>query len=55
MCVCVIGIGYVGLVIGVCLFYVGYYVICIDNNEEKVKLLKLGQFFIYELGLFELM
>lgn len=42
MCVCVIGIGYVGLVIGVCLFYVGYYVICIDNNEEKVKLLKLG-------------
>lgn len=42
MCVCVIGIGYVGLVMGVCLFYIGYYVICIDNNEEKVKLLKLG-------------
>ncbi len=37
MRVCVIGTGYVGLVTGVCLAHIGHHVICIDNNEEKVK------------------
>jgi UDPglucose 6-dehydrogenase len=55
MRVCVIGTGYVGLVTGVCLAHVGHEVICIDNNEEKVKLLKSGQSPIYEPGLTELM
>jgi UDPglucose 6-dehydrogenase len=55
MRVCVIGTGYVGLVTGVCLSHVGHHVICIDNNEEKVKLLKSGQSPIYEPGLSELM
>jgi UDPglucose 6-dehydrogenase len=55
MRVCVIGTGYVGLVTGVCLAHVGHDVICIDNNEEKVKLLKSGQSPIYEPGLTELM
>jgi UDPglucose 6-dehydrogenase len=55
MRVCVIGTGYVGLVTGVCLSHVGHDVICVDNNEEKVKLMKSGQSPIYEPGLSELM
>ncbi len=55
MRVCVIGTGYVGLVTGVCLAHIGHDVICIDNNEEKVKLMKQGQSPIYEPGLSDLM
>ena len=53
--VCVIGTGYVGLVTGVCLAHIGHHVICVDNNEEKVKLMKSGQSPIFEPGLSELM
>ena len=55
MRVCVIGTGYVGLVTGVCLAHIGHDVICLDNNEEKVKLMKQGQSPIYEPRLSELM
>jgi UDPglucose 6-dehydrogenase len=53
--VCVIGTGYVGLVTGVCLAKIGHDVICIDNNEEKVKLMQSGESPIFEPGLSELM
>ena len=55
MRVCVIGTGYVGLVTGVCLSHIGHEVICIDNNEQKVKLMQSGQSPIYEPGLSDLM
>lgn len=55
MRVCVIGTGYVGLVTGVCLAHIGHHVICVDNNEEKVKLMQSGQSPIFEPGLSELM
>ncbi|MEM8604391.1 MAG: FAD-dependent monooxygenase, partial [Cyanobacteria bacterium P01_H01_bin.121] len=55
MRVCVIGTGYVGLVTGVCLAHIGHSVVCVDNNEEKVKLMKSGQSPIFEPGLSELM
>lgn len=55
MRVCVIGTGYVGLVTGVCLSHAGHDVICVDNNEEKVKLMQGGQPPIYEPQLSELM
>ena len=55
MHVCVIGTGYVGLVTGACLAHIGHHVICVDNNEEKVKLMKSGQSPIYEPGLSEIM
>jgi UDPglucose 6-dehydrogenase len=55
MRVCVIGTGYVGLVTGVCLSEIGHQVVCIDNNEEKIKLMRSGQSPIYEPGLSELM
>lgn len=55
MRVCVIGTGYVGLVTGACLAHIGHHVICVDNNEEKVKLMKAGQSPIFEPGLTEIM
>lgn len=55
MRVCVIGTGYVGLVTGACLAHIGHSVICVDNNEEKVKLMKSGQSPIFEPGLSEIM
>lgn len=55
MRVCVIGTGYVGLVTGACLAHIGHDVICIDNNEEKVKLMKSGQSPIFEPGLSDIM
>jgi UDPglucose 6-dehydrogenase len=55
MRVCVIGTGYVGLVTGVCLAHIGHQVICVDNNEEKVKLMQSGQSPIFEPGLSDLM
>ncbi|HLO50864.1 MAG TPA: UDP-glucose/GDP-mannose dehydrogenase family protein [Kamptonema sp.] len=55
MRVCVIGTGYVGLVTGTCLAHIGHHVICVDNNEEKIKLMKAGQSPIFEPGLSEIM
>ena len=55
MRVCVIGTGYVGLVTGASLAHIGHHVICVDNNEEKVKLMKAGQTPIFEPGLSEIM
>jgi len=55
MRVCVIGTGYVGLVTGACLAHTGHHVICVDNNEEKVKMMQAGRSPIYEPGLSEIM
>jgi len=55
MNIAVIGTGYVGLVSGVCFSEIGNQVICVDNNEAKVKMLNEGNVPIYEPGLKELM
>jgi UDPglucose 6-dehydrogenase len=49
--VSVIGIGYVGLVTGVCLAEIGNEVICVDKEKEKINILKQGGCPIYEPGL----
>jgi len=55
MYVCIVGTGYVGLVTGVCLAHIGHQVVCVDNNEEKVRLMQAGTSPIYEPQLSEIM
>lgn len=40
MNIVVIGMGYVGFVIGICFVEIGNYVICVDIDEKKVECLK---------------
>jgi len=51
MKVTIIGTGYVGLVTGVCFANCGVDVICVDNNEDKIRRLNNGECIIYEPGL----
>lgn len=54
MKIAIIGSGYVGLVTGVCLSEIGHHVICVDNNEAKIRKLRKNHIPIYEPGLKEL-
>jgi UDPglucose 6-dehydrogenase len=54
MDISIIGSGYVGLVTGACFADVGHNVICVDNDEAKVKTLQAGRVPIYEPGLEEI-
>ena len=51
MNICMIGIGYVGLVTGTCLAESGNEVICVDIDARKVSSLKRGMIPIYEPGI----
>ncbi|MGE0133239.1 MAG: UDP-glucose/GDP-mannose dehydrogenase family protein [Blastocatellales bacterium] len=52
--VCVVGTGYVGLVTGTCLAYLGHSVVCVDIDESKIEMLRKGKSPIYEPGLDQL-
>jgi UDPglucose 6-dehydrogenase len=47
----IIGCGYVGLTTGVCLAELGHTIVCVDNDEEKIKKLLSGLLPIFEPGL----
>jgi UDPglucose 6-dehydrogenase len=52
--ICVVGVGYVGLVTAACFADLGNHVIALDVIEEKINGLKKGQLPFYEPGLKEL-
>ncbi|MGA2093245.1 MAG: UDP-glucose/GDP-mannose dehydrogenase family protein [Sedimentisphaerales bacterium] len=54
MKVCVVGIGYVGLVTAGCLAEAGNNIVCVDNDRKKIDGLKKGVIPIYEPGLGEI-
>jgi len=53
--IAVVGSGYVGLVAAVCFAEMGHRVICVDNDERKVKALQAGDTLIHEEHLPELL
>ena len=51
MDICVVGTGYVGLVVGTCLSDLGFTVTCVDKDNAKIAGLLEGRLPIYEPGL----
>ena len=54
MKITVIGTGYVGLVTGTCLAEMGNEVLCLDLDENKIRILNDGKIPIHEPGLLEM-
>ena len=55
MNICMVGVGYVGLVSGTCFAEFGNRVFCIDKDQEKIDTLNQGLIPFYEPGLKELL
>lgn len=55
MRISVVGSGYVGLVTGACLSDLGFKVVCLDKDEDKIRALQEGEVPIFEPGLKELL
>jgi UDPglucose 6-dehydrogenase len=54
MNICIVGVGYVGLVTGTCFAEFGNHVICVDKDEERIASLQKAIIPIYEPGLEEM-
>ncbi len=55
ICIAVVGSGYVGLVAAACFAEIGHTVLCVDNDEHKVAMLREGGVPIHEEYLKELL
>ena len=55
MRVCMIGVGYVGLVTGACFAEIGHEVVCVDTDPDKIRQLAEGDAPFYEPGLKEML
>ncbi len=55
MNISVVGAGYVGLVVGVCMADLGHSVTCVDSDDAKISALLAGRVPIYEPGLDQLL
>lgn len=55
MKICVVGVGYVGLILLVVLVFFGYDMICIDKDFKKIEQLKNGDIFFYESGFLDVL
>ena len=53
--IAVVGSGYVGLVAAACFAEIGHRVICVDNDEAKIRMLRDGGIPIHEEYLPELL
>ena len=53
--ICVVGSGYVGLVAAACFAEMGHRVMCVDNDEARIELLRRGDVPIFEEHLPELL
>lgn len=51
--IAVAGAGYVGLVTGACLAELGNSVVCLDNDPQKIAMLRRGELPLFEPGLLE--
>ena len=54
MRICVIGVGYVGLVTGACFAEFGVNATCVDKDDARIEILKQGKIPFFEPGLAEL-
>lgn len=54
MHICVVGVGYVGLVTSACLAYVGNHVVAVDANAARIEQLRKGVVPFFEPGLDDL-
>jgi len=54
MKICMVGVGYVGLVSAACFSEFGWQVHCVDKDERRIEGLKRGKIPIYEPGLADL-
>ncbi len=54
MNICIVGVGYVGLVTGTCFAEFGNHVTCVDKDEERIGSLQQNIIPIYEPGLEEM-
>ena len=55
MKIVMVGTGYVGLVSGLCFAEFGYEIVCIDNNQSRLKNISEGKSPFYEPGLDDLL